>query len=476
MLSKPIITTKDVSVTYFPGKSNEVKSLINVNIEIFPGEFVIFYGPSGCGKSTLLYSIAGLERNTVGSIKVLDKEITTQNIKELEYHHQKIIGMVFQAFYLIPSLSVLQNVMLPQIAIGRPPKERKEKAQELLTYFDVGNQAGKLPTELSGGQQQRIAIARALVNDPEIILADEPVGNLDSKSAEDTLKLIQDLNLKNNKTIILVTHDPAHLSIANRIFYMKDGQVINMKYNDHPMLVGGGEVVRKKEEIEIVKKAGEEKKSELEMLAKLHSKEGAISGLLLDYKAKQIVLEALTGLTSEETDDIENNVKELLTSGTDDHDKLLALLDKGEEFGGLSFDKRSALNIVKKIKDIVREIRLWAAPSKKEMNMERYVSHLRYYLLDRLNIKINSTDSIDIVDMVLKERISGFTDRKGVRAVLDAPISKGGAGLDSRSARRIAKMLELILLGRYSKKMEDYPEIKHLKDKAIVIKNGQDKN
>ena len=473
METKPIIKTKDVSVTYFPGKNNEVKSLVDVSIEIFPGEFVIFYGPSGCGKSTLLYTIAGLDRNAVGSIKVFDNEITTQSMKELERHHQKIIGIVFQAFYLISSLSVIQNVMLPQVIVGKAPKERKKKAQDLLTYFGVGDQANKLPTELSGGQQQRIAIARALMNDPEIILADEPVGNLDSKSAEDTLKLIQDLNLKENKTIILVTHDPAHLSIANRIFYMKDGKVIDMKYNEHPMLVGGGEVIKKQREIELRKEDEKPKKSELERLAELHSKEGAISGLLLDYKAKQIVFEALTGLSSEETDRIENNVKELLTDGIDDHDKLFALLDKTEEQGGFGLDRRSASNIVNKIKQIVKEFRFMVSPPEKEMGIDYYVKHLRYYLLDALNININNVgfvNTIKAIDEVIKERLGDFTDRKGVQAVLDSPISEGGAGLDRRSARKMARLLELVILGRYSKRMEDYPMIKNIKDKIQEIK------
>lgn len=448
---EPIIKTKNVEVVYMMGKSNQQTALSGASLEIFPGEFVIFFGPSGCGKSTLLYSIAGLEMNARGSIEVFGNEVTTMKNKDLEKHHQKTIGMIFQAFYLIPSLTVLQNVMLPQIAINIGLKERKKKSLDLLNYFGVGSEAAKIPSELSGGQQQRVAISRALVNDPEIILADEPVGNLDSKAAQDTLKLIQELNLRDKKTIILVTHDPSHLDIANRIFYMKDGKIIDMKYNSHPRVISGTAPVKK----DLVP-ADQVGKSDIELLLKTYEKEGPISGLLLEYKAKQIVVEALTGLTSEEVGMIEENVKGLLIHGTDDHDELISMLDKAEEKGGFAMDKRAALGLVERIKSSVKEMRLVAAPKiNKASDIVQFVNQVRYYLLDALEVNISSSDSIDALNRIIKERFYGFTDRKGVRAVLGMPISEGGVGLDYRDARRISKMLELILLGRYSKNIDN---------------------
>jgi len=484
MAVKPIITTKNASVTYLPGKSNEVKALAEASIDIYPGELVIFFGPSGCGKSTLLYAIAGLDTAATGSIKVFDKEIIGAKDKDLERHHQKTIGMVFQSFHLINSLTIIQNVMLPQIAINKGLKERKKKALELLDFFDVGSQAEKIPTELSGGQQQRVAICRSLINDPDIILADEPVGNLDSKSAQTTLALIQKLNLVDKKTIVLVTHDPSHLGIANRIFYMKDGKVTDMKVNPHPKIIDPSIIPKDKRrklhlaeadaEIKEVKKAeeeGDEGKSELELLAKLYAKEGPISGLLLDYKAKQVVLEALTGLSTEEVVKIENSVKHLIVDGVEDNGKLLDLLDSDEEAGGIGMDQRSSEQLVVKIKDVIKEMRLIAYPKQNHVSdIDKLTEQIRFYMFDNLDIKINSTQSVDVINRMIKERLYGFTDEKGVRAVLDSPLSNGGAGLDKRDARRFAKFLDLVLLGRYSKK--DHPKIRLIRTRAQEIKEN----
>ncbi|MDP2693141.1 MAG: ABC transporter ATP-binding protein [bacterium] len=476
MAVKPIITTKNLIVTYLAGKSNEVKALVDTSLEIYPGEFVIFFGPSGCGKSTLLYAIAGLDRNAVGSIKVFDKEITDAKDKVLEHHHQKTVGMIFQAFYLINSLPVIQNVMLPQIAINIPLKERKKKAMDLLKYFGVDSQADKLPTELSGGQQQRVAICRALVNDPDIILADEPVGNLDSKSAQDTLALIQKLNLVDKKTIILVTHDPSHLGIANRVFYMKDGRITDAKVNENPKVIDPSILPKeKRKELNLLEtgEAGREKekgKSGIELFAKTYAKQGVVSGLLLEYKAKQIVLEALTDLSAEELERIEGKVKNLIVNGIEDHDGLLSLLDRDEDSGGLGMDKRTSVQLTRKIKDVVKEMQFIAYPVQNKIkNIDKLTEQIRFYLLDTLDIKISKSQSVDVINRVIKERIYGYTDTKGVRAILDSALSVGGAALDRRDSRRLAKLLELILLGRYSKK--DHPKVREIKIKVKEIKS-----
>ncbi len=473
MAVEPIIVTKDASVTYLPGKSNEVKALVNACIEIFPGEFVIFFGPSGCGKSSLLYAIAGLDTRASGSIKVFGREVIGAKPKDLEHHHQKTIGMIFQSFHLINSLSVIQNVMLPQVAINQPLKKRKKKAEELLEFFGVGNQADKLPTELSGGQQQRVSICRALINDPDIILADEPVGNLDSKSAQTTLALIQKLNLIEKKTIILVTHDPSHLSIANRVFYMKDGKVIGMKVNKNPKIIDPSIFPKgKRRKLNLIDAKDKDKireKGDLEMLTKTYAKQGPISGLLLDYKAKQIVLESLTGLSAEEIERIEDDVKNMIANGVEDHNSLLSLLDRDEDKGGLGMDRRYSVKLTRKIKDVVKEMRLIAYPAEEKVSsIDKLTEQIRFYLLDTLDIEIIGTQSIDVINRMIKERIYGYTDIKGVRSVLDQPFSDGGAGLDRRDARRIAKELELILLGRYSKK--DTTELHEIKNKVREIK------
>lgn len=231
MTPTPIISVKKLCVTYFPGKSNEVRALKNIELDIYPGEFIIFFGPSGCGKSTLLYSLSGLERNITGSILVKGEDLPTMKPKQREEFHQRTIGMVFQAYYLIASLSVLENVTLPQVALSEPIHVREPKALALLDKFGVKAQAKKLPMELSGGQQQRVAICRSVMNDPDIIFADEPVGNLDSKSTDEVMKLLRELNERDHKTVILVTHDPSHLHHANRVFFIRDGEVVRVQEN-----------------------------------------------------------------------------------------------------------------------------------------------------------------------------------------------------------------------------------------------------
>lgn len=223
------IKTEGISVIYDQGKPNETKALTDVSITIYKEDFVVFFGPSGCGKSTMLYTVSGIEKPTTGKIFVFDKDITQFSSTESAKFHRTQIGMVFQAYNIIPTLTVIDNVALPQIFRGVSREKRLLRAKILLQRFEILEQANKLPSELSGGQQQRVGIARALINEQPIIFADEPVGNLDSKSAKIVLDILYDLNVKDKKTIILVTHDPSLLRYATHIIYMKDGFVVGEK-------------------------------------------------------------------------------------------------------------------------------------------------------------------------------------------------------------------------------------------------------
>ncbi|MCF6277087.1 MAG: ABC transporter ATP-binding protein [Candidatus Magasanikbacteria bacterium] len=474
-----IIKTRDIAVTYFMGKSNEVKALKKMSLEIYKGEFVIFFGPSGCGKSTLLYSIAGLERQATGEAIIQGKDVVKMTNKDLEKHYQKTIGMIFQAFYLIPSLSVLQNVMMPQIAIGVSPKKRKKKASDLLEYFGVGPQSSKLPTELSGGQQQRVAISRSLVNDPDMILADEPVGNLDSKSAADVLSLIQEMNRKQKKTVILVTHDPTHLDIADRVFYLKDGALIDVKENKNPRVIH--RIGKKTKEDKELKK----EKSNLELISKIYSKNTKkIDGMLLEYKAKEILLEVLTGMNSRQLLVLEEYTKQMIKTGVDGKSEMYEYLDKDFENGGADLDSRTAKEISKKVKDIVSEMRIVSDSDKIETSkpIETYVKQIRYYLLETFDVQVNSTESLDAIDYILKDRVQGVTDKKGVFKMLDLDLEHGGAGLNKRTAKKIAKRLELVLLGKYTRNKKREKELlkaqkeerkKHKKEKDTKEKKNK---
>ncbi len=429
----PIIKIKNLFVTYFLGKSNEVRALSDANLAIEAGEFVIFFGASGCGKSTLLYTIAGLENPTQGEVVVNNTNLADMSVQKKENYRQKVVGMVFQAFYLIPSLTVEKNITIPKVAMGVGLKERTAEAEKLMKYFGVFEQRHKLPTELSGGQQQRVSICRALINDPDIILADEPVGNLDSKSASDVMSLIQQLNLKNKKTVILVTHDPSHLDIADRIFFMKDGRIIDTKVN-----AGNKRII-------LAPAVGE--KSNLEMVSQTFTGNdtGVWGGLLLDYKAKEIVAEVLTGFDNEEISRLENIIKGILRNNTKDSDYLLEYLDIDSNHGGLDLDKRTALKLAHKLKDAAQEMKLVAElNSRQEEGQAKGVRQIRHYLLDAFNAPIKNSQTIDVIDAVIAERLSGLTDKKGVLSRLDAPLAEGGAGLHRKLAKKIAKHLELI--------------------------------
>ncbi|MEK7130174.1 MAG: ABC transporter ATP-binding protein, partial [Patescibacteria group bacterium] len=221
-MTKPVIQLKSVTKDYDLGKTI-AHVLKGITMDIYPGEYVMLFGASGSGKSTLMNIIAGLENVSSGKIYVRGTDLSKLNHDEVAQYHRQKIGFVFQSFNLIRSLSVVDNVALPQMAAGIPKARRLKRAMALLEEVGLTRFANYLPTELSGGQQQRVAIARALVNNPWIILADEPTGNLDSESANDIMDLIKQLNERGKRTIILITHNPDYIFFPHRVFYVKDG-------------------------------------------------------------------------------------------------------------------------------------------------------------------------------------------------------------------------------------------------------------
>ncbi|NTW22624.1 ABC transporter ATP-binding protein [Candidatus Falkowbacteria bacterium] len=442
---QPIIKVEHLNVIYNLGKSSEYRALSDINLEIYPEEFVIFFGPSGCGKSTLLYSISGLETNIQGNVIVDGKNIALFDKKEILKFHRTTIGMIFQAFYLIASLTVQKNVALPQIFINGDKKERTKRALDLLEYFGVGKQARKLPTELSGGQQQRVAIARSLVNDPAILMADEPVGNLDSKSSQDVMDMLKTLNEKEKKTIILVTHNPAFLSYAHRVFYLKDGHLIETRVNKN---VHGVQIPVAENKPNISK--------ELELLIQTFSSlsPNQIGNLLIPFKAKQIVAEALIGMTTEEIEKIEKKVENLLMTGVYDTESTFEFLDQSMEKGGADLDRRTARKLADKIKDIVGEIkRLETEENKIRMHIMpdagSEVMEVRHYLLDEYNVDIKNFIVLEVLDRAIKERLDNVIDRDVFRKRINAPLRRGGAGINRRTAKKMGKRLELLILGKY---------------------------
>lgn len=223
-MAESLITLEDVHKIYrLDGV--EVPAVNGISIKINKGDFVALIGPSGSGKSTAMNLVGCLDTATKGKILLGKHNIRNLSESDLAQIRGRKIGFIFQTFNLIPSLSALDNVALPMVFQDVPRYERLKKAKRLLEQVGLGNRIKHLPTQLSGGQKQRVAIARALVNDPEIILADEPTGNLDTKTGDEIMKMLKDLN-NEGKTIILVTHNRELTKLADKIINMRDGEIV----------------------------------------------------------------------------------------------------------------------------------------------------------------------------------------------------------------------------------------------------------
>ena len=209
----------------------QVNALRGMNLKIKRGEFVAIMGPSGSGKSTAVNMVGALDIPSKGKIYLENNDISKLSESDLAQIRGKKIGFIFQQFNLINTLSALENVTLPMVFQGVEKEERTEKAKHILEMVDLGERMDHRPTELSGGQQQRVAIARALSNEPEVVLADEPTGNLDSTTGKTVMNFLEDLNRKEGKTIIMVTHDTNVAHNADRIEYLKDGMVVKQLKN-----------------------------------------------------------------------------------------------------------------------------------------------------------------------------------------------------------------------------------------------------
>jgi putative ABC transport system ATP-binding protein len=220
----PLVQVRDVEKLFHRG-SEEIRVLSHLDLDIDPGEFLALMGPSGSGKSTLLNLLAGLDRPTAGSIDVAGERIDALSRRQLAYWRSRHVGFVFQFYNLLPVLSAERNVELPLLLTDLSRAERKKHVSTALEIVGLTHRAGHTPRTLSGGEQQRVGIARAIVTDPTLILADEPTGDLDRKSGDGILDLLQALNREQGKTIIMVTHDPHAADRASRRLYMVDGQV-----------------------------------------------------------------------------------------------------------------------------------------------------------------------------------------------------------------------------------------------------------
>jgi putative ABC transport system ATP-binding protein len=221
-----IITTENLTKVYGKGET-AVTALDHVTMKVNAGEFVAVMGPSGCGKSTLLHLLGGLDRPSEGGVSIDGTAIADMKDDDLTRLRRRKMGFVFQFYNLIPVLNAVENAALPVTLDGVKPAEAKKRAAEWLQRFGLGDRLASRPDQLSGGQQQRVAVARALVAEPALILADEPTGNLDTRSGDEIAGLLRQVTKEYGRTVVMVTHDPRIAAYADRIVFLKDGKVVD---------------------------------------------------------------------------------------------------------------------------------------------------------------------------------------------------------------------------------------------------------
>lgn len=442
----PIISARNLDFIYNRGKTNEFHALINISLDIYPEEFIIIFGPSGCGKSTLLNVMAGLETPDSGSITVLGRDLTKMDAHDFAMYHRTQIGMIYQAYNLITSLTVLDNVVLPQIFVNVKRGKRNAWGRQLLERFDIAVHADKIPTELSGGQQQRIGIARSIVNNPQIILADEPMGNLDSNSAKIALGILGELNEKEKKTIIMVTHNPEHLDYADRILYMKDGIITREVVNRDR---------KRRKEFDKPKTAANEINELMRAYQGLSPEQ--INILIMPFKSKVFAHHFISSRNMEETRIFEEAIQRRLLGSLSEED-FFEIMDKPSIEGGVGFDRRTAGRVLRRINRVIRMayfVYQKVHQSKNEagghdrISYEEKAKKLKNYLYQTCYIEHYqhlSKEQDERLEKVIMERLTGQADKNAFYITLDKSIKDGGVGLNAKTAKAMSEEIELILI------------------------------
>ncbi len=418
-----IIKLENINFWYDKGKPAELYALRSVNLEVEKGEYVAFFGPSGSGKTTLLYLIAGIEQCQEGKILINGRDISSFSKRELAIYRQVGVGMIFQQFNLIPSLTVLGNVMLPMSFLGTSQKRAKIEALNLLDRVDIRNLASRYPHELSGGQQQRVGIVRALANNPPIIVADEPLGNLDSENARKVLEFLRELNEKDKRTVIMVTHEAWSLKDVQKVFYMKDGAVTRAERSR----VSGG----------VAKSLSQKLYSE--MAPELSGREVA---------ARTLAYLLLRGYSDEEVKRFEFFLTQRM-DGKIDKDVFRGVLDKSFRNGGVGLWRQKAIKVSNYVDDVMEERKKVEEVQKKlethpESSLAGEVERVRSWLLKEYAGKISGLQIMQIDELVF-ERLKGIISSEVFRKTVNLPKSKSGVGFSLRSSQKISEKLELLL-------------------------------
>jgi putative ABC transport system ATP-binding protein len=425
-----IIKIENLNLWYEKGKPIEVHALKNINIGIERGDYVAFFGPSGCGKTTMLYSISGIDRFQEGKVLINDRDISGLTNQELAIFRQTGIGIVFQQFNLVPSLNVLKNVALPMLFVGITSEKADLEAKKLLERLDLMKYADRYPYELSGGQQQRVGIARALANNPPIIIADEPLGNLDSVNAKMVLEFLKELNEKDGRTIIMVTHEAWSLRDVKTIFHMKDGVVIDEEKIQNGNITSA-----------LSKHLNEQMSSMSDSTDKKEiPPERVTARILANFLLRGYSMDEIIRFESFVNDRFDNKI---------DRKEFIKLSSKSYKDGGVGLWKKKAEKVTDYIEGVIdkRKDAIHILNTLKENTdspIQDDVKDIRDWLLEGYTGKLSYLQFLAL-DQVISDRIRGFIHSDKVVEILDLSNSKYGVGLSFRAAHLISEKLELIL-------------------------------
>jgi putative ABC transport system ATP-binding protein len=430
-MAKPLIVARDLSIIYNQGKSNEFKALSGVNTDIFEGEYIILFGPSGCGKSTLMYAIQGSLPPGEGTLLIKGDDVYSYPPSERVYFQRHVMGIIFQQFNLIKSLSVLDNVALPMIFSDVEKAKRERTAQGLLDRFGVGNVSHKIPAMLSGGQQQRVAVSRSMVNDPKILLADEPTGNLDSVSTQQVMDKIDEINTFNRRTIIMVSHNAAHLSYAHRVYYLKDGKVVREVVNPQ------------RKQIKPVKE-GETIVTELEQLARLFPYDSIDT-----LRVKSMVNFLTQEYTFDQLIRLERTIGMYL-QGKIDREALIRGLVLPLDRGGVEIEEKEArrmASIATKMVENADDIRRYRARKNNDsvfFSQHKLAERMTEHLVKEYRIKLSKEQDKNMVELIA-DRVTGVSSEDEFNQRLMKGVTTGGLGLDEKEADEMTRYFEKII-------------------------------
>lgn len=416
-----IIKLESVNFWYNHNQASQTQALKDINLDILPGEYVAFFGPSGSGKTTLLYLLSGIEQSQEGKILINGRNIAEFSKQELAIYRQVGVGMVFQQFNLIPTLSVLNNVALPMAFLGVKAARREEEAGKLLERLDIANLGNRFPHELSGGQQQRVGIARALANNAPIIIADEPLGNLDSENSNRVMSFLKDLNEKDKRTIIMVTHEAWSLKDVKKVFYIKDGEIKKTE-------IGSSNLVRS-----VSQHLFGEMNPELSNL---------------EIAAKSLSNLFLRGHSQTEIESFEKNLLDRLNDKLS-KEKFLYFLDRPVSEEGMGLWWQKAVKISNYIEDIIAEqgkidILLKELEARPTRPLNDELAQVCGWLLgDR---QLTGSEK-SIFQEAVGKRLRNEIDTKGFLSLIRTP-KKTGTGLATKAATLIAEKYEMALKNR----------------------------